>query len=158
MLTNRKNRGKGFTLVEILIVVVILGILAAIVVPQFTNAANESRTGNAQSQTSTIETQLELYAARNNGVYPTVAQLNANPTSGGTNGWSVMVDGDYLKSAPINPFTGTADVSAMTATDPEGADAEADGYTPATAPAAWIYNATNGLIRAAAADYDGDGT
>ena len=40
------RRAKGFTLVEILIVVVILGILAAIVVPQFTNATQDAQGGN----------------------------------------------------------------------------------------------------------------
>ncbi|MBX3362554.1 MAG: prepilin-type N-terminal cleavage/methylation domain-containing protein [Phycisphaeraceae bacterium] len=51
----RRTVKRGFTLVEILIVVVILGILAAIVVPQFTNAANEARGGNTATQESTIE-------------------------------------------------------------------------------------------------------
>jgi prepilin-type N-terminal cleavage/methylation domain-containing protein len=51
----RNTVAKGFTLVEILIVVVILGILAAIVVPQFTNAANEARGGNVATQESTVE-------------------------------------------------------------------------------------------------------
>ena len=58
----RNTVAKGFTLVEILIVVVILGILAAIVVPQFTNAANEARGGNVATQESTVESQLELIA------------------------------------------------------------------------------------------------
>ena len=71
----RKTMAKGFTLVEILIVVVILGILAAIVVPQFTNAANEARMGNIRTQTSTLENQIELYAAQNSGAYPTLAEL-----------------------------------------------------------------------------------
>ena len=42
MSMNRKNQ-QGFTLVELLIVVIILGILAAVVIPQFNSAANESR-------------------------------------------------------------------------------------------------------------------
>ncbi|MEO1510630.1 MAG: prepilin-type N-terminal cleavage/methylation domain-containing protein, partial [Planctomycetota bacterium] len=62
---------RGFTLVEILIVVVILGILAAIVVPQFTNAAEEARGGNLASQIRSIENQLELFRARN-GAYPDI--------------------------------------------------------------------------------------
>ncbi|MCB9846224.1 MAG: prepilin-type N-terminal cleavage/methylation domain-containing protein [Phycisphaeraceae bacterium] len=96
---------RGFTLVEILIVVVILGILAAIVVPQFTNAANEARGGNLDTQISTIQNQIELFRARE-GAYPTLAEMQAaatddpvaNPSFGG------LVDGDYLKSTPRNPY------------------------------------------------------
>ncbi len=65
----RNTVAKGFTLVEILIVVVILGILAAIVVPQFTNAANDARQGNVETQTSTLQNQIELFAAQNSGAY-----------------------------------------------------------------------------------------
>ena len=61
---------KAFTLVEILIVVVILGILAAIVVPQFTSATQDAMAGNLQDQLTTLNNQLELYKARNNGRLP----------------------------------------------------------------------------------------
>ncbi len=91
------RRNQAFTLVEILIVVVILGILAAIVVPQFTSAADEAREGNVQSQIRTLENQLELYRARNNGSYP---------DDFGTF-WQVLIDGGYIKTEPRNPlFTG----------------------------------------------------
>lgn len=88
------RRNQAFTLVEILIVVVILGILAAIVVPQFTSAADEAREGNVQSQIRTLENQLELYRARNNGSYPTSFDTF----------WDVLIDDGYIKTAPKNPF------------------------------------------------------
>jgi general secretion pathway protein G len=52
---------KGFTLVEILIVVIILGILAAIVIPQFTSASEDARQNSLVSQVQTIRSQIELY-------------------------------------------------------------------------------------------------
>ncbi len=65
----RKNR-RGFTLIEILIVVVILGILAAIVVPQFSNASQEATASSIRSQLQTIRGQIELYRVRNAGALP----------------------------------------------------------------------------------------
>lgn len=145
MQTNRKFRGKGFTLVEILIVVVILGILAAIVVPQFTSAANEARGGNVATQETTIETQIELWAARNNGVYPDLV----------TDGWGdtatadTMIGEDYLKSDPINPFAPTANGSDVTAFDfTDSASATGEAATE-TSDQGWLYDRTDGIIRAA---------
>ena len=53
----RTNKG-GFTLVEILIVVIILGILAAIVIPQFTNASQDARKSSLSSQLQTVRSQI----------------------------------------------------------------------------------------------------
>lgn len=146
----RKSAKRAFTLVEILIVVVILGILAAIVVPQFTDAANEARGGNVATQESTIETQLELFAARNSGSYPTVAQLNTDAANGPAGaGWGPLIDGDYLKDVPSNPFSNTSDVVAFgdATTTPADIQTAADAADPAAG--AWLYNVQNGLIRAA---------
>jgi len=106
----KRIANRGFTLVEILIVVVILGILAAVVVPQFTNAADDARGGNIATQVSTIQNQIELYRAKE-GSYPTLAEMqadSADPDFAGQ-GWGVLVDGNYLKSPAANPyFSGNA--------------------------------------------------
>jgi len=133
---------KGFTLVEILIVVVILGILAAIVVPQFTNAANESRVGNVATQVSTIETQLELYAARHNGTYPALS---------GANPWDDLVSEGYFKAVPRNPFNGKSTVS----TDGTAEDFVDDDGNPISViyndgEAGWLYDPETGNIAAQA--------
>ena len=65
-----RKRNTGFTLVEILIVVVILGILAAIVVPQFTSASQSAVKGAIQSQLQTISSQVELYRVKETGRVP----------------------------------------------------------------------------------------
>lgn len=95
----RTRRNQGFTLVEILIVVVILGILAAIVVPQFTNATQDAQAGNIKAQLDTLNNQIELFRARTNA-YPDFA----------TNGWDELVNGGYLKTEPKNPYNGETSV------------------------------------------------
>ena len=68
---------RGFTLIEILIVVVILGILAAIVVPQFVNAADEANDAAMRSQLQTLRGQCELFYAKT-GASPDFSAGNGN--------------------------------------------------------------------------------
>ena len=92
----RNHVRKAFTLIEILIVVVILGILAAIVIPQFTKASEDAQAGNVQTQLQTIRNTVELYRVRNNGAYPFSSSALA---------WTPLVTPDFLRSAPVNPRT-----------------------------------------------------
>jgi len=106
---------KAFTLVEILIVVVILGILAAIVIPQFTRASEDAQIGNVQTQLQTIRSQIELYRVRNNGTYPDfVGSLSG--TWGDAAGASASARGllgsEYMRSAPVNPRTNSSTIAA----------------------------------------------
>ncbi len=129
---------KAFTLVEILIVVVILGILAAIVVPQFTNATQDAQAGNIQTQLDTLNNQIELFRARTNS-YPGTATPN---TLTGTN-WTDMIQGGYLKSVPKNPYNGSSTVADKGASNPA-----TDGWT-------WGPNAS-GILVLGATNYDED--
>ncbi len=67
---------KGFTLVEILIVVVILGILAAIVIPQFTNASTEAKKSALMGELQTMRSQIELYKIQHNEQLPGAGALS----------------------------------------------------------------------------------
>jgi general secretion pathway protein G len=76
----RKIRGdNAFTLVEILVVVILLGILAAVVVPRFTDAGDEARTAATNTNVNTVQGQVEVYRSRY-GSYP--ANLEALVTAG----------------------------------------------------------------------------
>jgi len=111
----RKHAQQAFTLIEILIVVVILGILAAIVIPQFTSASDSAQSSSAKSQLQTIRSQLELARFQHQGTYPPIAgdtgwdnlttetEQDADYTAGDGSGDEV---GPYLEAAPVNPFTG----------------------------------------------------
>ena len=86
----RTKSRKGFTLVEILIVVIILGILAAIVIPQFTNASTDARKNSLSSQLQTMRSQFELYKLQHNDKLPLVFQSTGTKTDvGGC--WAGMV-------------------------------------------------------------------
>ena len=120
MRTKRANC--GFTLVEILIVVVILGILAAIVIPQFTQASTEAKLSSLQSNLQSIRSQIELFKIQHNDLPPTAADNFVNEMTlftdvGRTVGTGAgFIYGPYLTKMPVNPFSGLAVIGS----DPTG--------------------------------------
>ena len=74
----RQPRIRAFTLIEIMVVVVLLGILAAIVFAQVSGATDSAKSSSLKSQLQTIRGQLELYHTQHAGNYPLLAQLNPN--------------------------------------------------------------------------------
>ena len=109
MSTRTHNAARNaFTLIEILIVVVILGILAAIVIPQFTNAADDANESGVKSQLQTLRSQIELYRAKNAGIDPTSLASSGD--------WSTMINDGYLTGPPNNPMTSNHAVAASAST------------------------------------------
>ena len=107
MRTKIKTRvNRAFTLIEILIVVVILGILAAIVIPQFTDASQQAMESSVVTQLQTLRSQIELHDIQ----WPLTP---FNPlVPGGPVAWDQLTTGDYLQSEPKNPMmNGSATVA-----------------------------------------------
>jgi general secretion pathway protein G len=111
-----KRNSRGFTLVEILIVVIILGILAAIVIPQFTNASNDARNNSVASTLQTLRGQIELYKIQHNDTPPAAANLVSLLSSKTNTTGTVVADattgffGPYVQSFPVNPINGSSAV------------------------------------------------
>jgi len=133
----------GFTLVEILIVVVILGILAAIVIPQFTEASTEAKTSSLCTDLQTMRSQIELYKIQHNDQLPGAGTASFEEAlTGQTNLLgAVGTDyGPYIQQIPKNQFVADALQDAVE----EGADETALGGSSA----GWHFNTTTGGFHA----------
>jgi len=113
MNTRRNPVKRGFTLIEILIVVVILGILAAIIVPQFTDAAQDAGVSSARSQLQTMRSQIELFRVQNNGAAPADGCATC-AADAGTGPWDALVNANYIRSAPNWPAGFASEYDAAT--------------------------------------------
>lgn len=101
----KARRSLGFTLIEVMVVVVILGILAAIVVPKIMSRPDQAKLVKAQQDILAIESALDLYKIDNDN-YPTTDQglraLVEKPTiEPKPSNWKA---GGYLKQLPIDPW------------------------------------------------------
>jgi general secretion pathway protein G len=102
---SQRRRQRGFTLVEIMVVVVIIGILGMLVVPKLLGRTGEARVTAARTDIATLMQSLKLYKLDNQR-YPTTEQglqaLVQKPTSGpAANGWK---EGGYLEKLPKDPW------------------------------------------------------
>jgi len=71
---------KGVTLIELLIVVIILGALAAIAIPRITQSAHNARTNACATNIDIMNSQIEMFAADNDGTYPaSLAVITSDP-------------------------------------------------------------------------------
>lgn len=93
-----RSKQSGFTLVELMIVIVIVGVLAAIAVPIYTNNVKRAKMSEADAALGTIRTQLRVYYAEN-GAYPVQAIVADVVGSAWNNISAGQLDGKYFADA-----------------------------------------------------------
>lgn len=117
MTGNVSNKNKGFTLLELLVVIGIIGILAAIVIVAINPGRQFAQARNAQrwNDVNALLNAVHQYAVDNNGLLPaaiTTSALNVTDTVGAGNvdlcPQLVGSTGIYLSAMPVDPSTGTA--------------------------------------------------
>jgi len=149
-------RKAGFTLIEILIVVIVLGVLAAIVAPQFTSASETARELTLRSDVLMVRNQLEHYRVQHGDQYPweiagensehVIAQMTNHTNDGGQiiDGDSSVVfhkNGPYMDRFPVNPFVRDAHM-------PGGAITFASGKPTGTGSTGWYIDTDTGKFYA----------
>ena len=141
MILTKRNKQAGFTLIEMLIVVLLLGILAMLIIPQISVSTDDARQNTLHSNLGAMRNAIELYYHQHNETYPGRNDNAGNPTAVPATAATAFLEqltqytdingdvavaqdathiyGPYLKSVtlPTNPYNNDATVVCDTATN-----------------------------------------
>ncbi len=126
---NARN-ARGFTLVEILVVVIILGVLAAIVIPQFTSASQDARKSSLASQLQTLRSQIQLYRIQHGDTLPDI-----------TGGWAPLTTASTYNGKTCGPYMQTGPINALNSSS---AVVDGDGSAASSTTCGFIYDFQSG--------------
>ena len=137
---SRRNNRSGFTLIEVLIVVIIMAVLAATIIPQFSSSTDDAKESTLKFNLRTMRAQIEMYRIHH-GSYPLVAQIEAQLTgiTDPAGNPAAQGFGPYMDELPLNPYDMSTTVTAVSApgTPPAG---------PNGTPGGWQYDELIGMI------------
>ena len=152
------NKARAFTLVEILVVVVLLGILAAIVIPAVANSTTSAKASALATDLQLLRRFILVYEAQHLEVAPGPTEqafIEQATMSSNASGQTAAVGtpgferGPYMQKIPVNPFNNLGTVQMLADGDPFPANADdSDG---------WICKAATGEIRADTSGTDNNG-
>ncbi|MBC7543640.1 MAG: type II secretion system protein [Candidatus Sericytochromatia bacterium] len=133
----RKSQ-EGFTLIELMVVIVIIGILVAIALPNFIGATDRAKIANVKSNAHTVQTMLESYGVDFGGKYPTTVVLLQQEAQTGA----------YWK-ALSNPFSGLTTTSLETFNTGTFTNGGSVGYNMQAADSTkyWVYGSDKNKVR-----------
>jgi len=114
---------KAFTLVEVLIVAAIVGILAAIVIPEFQNYIQQAREAAAKDNLRILRVAIERYAIEHNGIPPGYQGGDPSNPVGPIAFRTQLLSNGYLNTIPENPFNNSAGVEVLADTEDFPAEA-----------------------------------
>ncbi len=116
---SKNRRRRAFTLIEVLIVVIIMAVLAATIIPQFSSSTRDAKESSLQFNLHTMRSQIEMYKMHHLSNYPPQAdfenQMTKTTDIDGTVGVGAGFPyGPYMTEVPANPFDDSTDVEAGT--------------------------------------------
>jgi general secretion pathway protein G len=129
---------RGFTLIELVVVVLILGILAAVALPKFVGQSDTAKLNGSLQSLTVLRTAIDTYRV-NNSSYPTLANLDQP----GSNGIMQYLRTPTFPAPQVGGSAGNKTIVAATASPP----------TAVAGGAGWVYNATTGEIAINDASY-----